>query len=491
MKENHLKRTCRIALLVHIITTIFTLIGLMSQLAMSDLEPIRGIIPLIIVIVVFIADTVYLVISKGNITYIRLLAVTYSIVYCAMLNSGTTNTSYPYMIPFLMVFLISLDKFSVRVGVIGFAISNFLRVVITIATLTEIQNEIELIMIEVIITVLTIVTTIKALGLLTRFFDESLGEVTTVSDKNKAISSKITEVAESIVRDASSMSSDLDTIGESASLLDETMSNIMTGTQNTAEAVTNQTVQTHDIQDIIDDTKKSAETVEGINTDAATALKEGMSVMDSLFEEVEKAKQAGDDLQKAADELRSNTDDVSGITSIIFSISSQTNLLALNASIEAARAGEVGKGFAVVADEIRSLAEQTRKETENITNIIEILTANADTVANCATISSQSANRETEFAQNASKQFEFISEKLGELSEAIRDISSQIASLSSANNEIVDSASTLSATSEEISASSAEASKTSSKNVELVEQFKKSMEGIIAKINDLQKYTQE
>ena len=220
-------------------------------------------------------------------------------------------------IPFLLVFLVSLDKFSVRVGLIGFAISNLVRVIITIATLEEIQNEIELIMIETIITILMIVTVSKALGLLTRFFEESLNEVTTVSDKNRAISGKITEVAESIVEDASSMSDDLDTIGESASLLDETMSNIMTGTQSTAEAITNQTVQTHDIQDIIDDTMRSADAVEGINSEATSALKEGMSVMDSLFEEVEKAKQAGDDLQKAADELRSNTDDVSGITSII------------------------------------------------------------------------------------------------------------------------------------------------------------------------------
>ncbi len=490
MQENHLKRTCKLLFLVHVITTIFTIIGLASQIALSDLAKIRGIIPLIIVIVVFVADTAYLFISKGGVMYIRLLAITYSVVYCAMLNSGNTVTSYPYMIPFLIVFVLTLDNFSVKVGVVGFGISNFIRVILTIATSANVQDDIEIIMIESIISILTIVTVLKGSGLFMRFFEESLEEVTSVSDKNRSITDKITEVAESVVDDANSMSDALKTIGESVELLDETMENIMAGTQHTAEAITNQTTQTHDIQDIIDDTKKSAEVVDGINKEAAEALKEGMSVMESLFEEVEKARKAGDNLQTAADELRSNTEDVSGITSIILSISSQTNLLALNASIEAARAGEVGKGFAVVADEIRNLAEQTRNETENITRIIEILTANADTVADCATISSQSANRETEYTQNASKKFEFIQDKLIELGKAIKEISDFISSLSSSNNEIVDSASTLSATSEEISASSTEAAKASARNVELIAKFKKSMDEIRERITELQKYTQ-
>jgi methyl-accepting chemotaxis protein len=73
---------------------------------------------------------------------------------------------------------------------------------------------------------------------------------------------------------------------------------------------------------------------------------------------------------QAVAELDTSGTDIAEIVKTITSIAEQTNLLALNATIEAARAGSAGKGFAVVADEVKQLAAETATATKDITDKI-------------------------------------------------------------------------------------------------------------------------
>ncbi|MCX7782528.1 MAG: methyl-accepting chemotaxis protein [Meiothermus sp.] len=69
--------------------------------------------------------------------------------------------------------------------------------------------------------------------------------------------------------------------------------------------------------------------------------------------------------------LAQRSTEIESITKVLEDFASQTNLLALNASFEAAGAGVAGRRFAIVADEIRKLAEESARETNRVSSLVQ------------------------------------------------------------------------------------------------------------------------
>lgn len=121
----------------------------------------------------------------------------------------------------------------------------------------------------------------------------------------------------------------------------------------------------------------------------ASASEELSASIREISGQVQKSAAVAGDAVRQAEEvnqrvngLAHSANTIGDVVTLITQIANQTNLLALNATIEAARAGDAGKGFAVVASEVKSLADQTAKATEQISNqVASIQTETQDSVS--------------------------------------------------------------------------------------------------------------
>ena len=157
--------------------------------------------------------------------------------------------------------------------------------------------------------------------------------------------------------------------GATAEILASTTQQVA-GAQEQGSAVA-QTVST--IEEIAQTSDESAARARAVSESARHSEEVGRSGQRAVGEAISAMATVREQVESIASRILALAEQAQAIGDIITTvndISEQTHMLALNASIEASRAGEHGRGFAVVASEVKALADQSKKATAQVRQIL-------------------------------------------------------------------------------------------------------------------------
>jgi len=199
----------------------------------------------------------------------------------------------------------------------------------------------------------------------------------------------------------------------------ENSTRLVQGMEKAESATTQQSSDAEIVRQSMEEMKQSVGDISSSAANAAGAAqvaeKEVEQSLQQINVSVKMSQALSEEIQSASstiDKLASDTQNVTQILNVITSIAEQTNLLALNAAIEAARAGEQGRGFAVVADEVRELASRTAKSTNEIRELLTILTGAANESVGAMNSARDMARDNANSAQETGISIEKISEQI-------------------------------------------------------------------------------
>ena len=288
----------------------------------------------------------------------------------------------------------------------------------------------------------------------------------------------VRRVSEELVTHFDEANKHIATLDQALNTSNLSMQEITTNIESTAFAIQNQSQRCLDIENNTQNAKAQTDIMVQASDNTLQEVARGIEVMDALHSH---AQEVADDNQKtvaAVAELNERTRAVQNILSTITGISTQTHLLALNAMVEAARAGAAGKGFAVVADEIKSLAEQTKTATEDITTILTDLNQDVARVTTSIDHSVQITEEQNRLIEKSKGNFDAIDTEVSQLMNHIRDCKQVIDGITAASVIISDGITELSANSEEVAAAANDGTSVTARAVTDMNQVKATLTNI-------------
>ena len=407
----------------------------------------------------------------GNTVLLLLFAVGNAVIYCRdkatdkLKVAATIEMGIEYLflgvqtdakfITYVLVACIALqlpyyDKKGLKFTEIGLSI---LYIIVTIVQALKGYIVIDVDTICSIWGVLGILFIISRVGYITIIFnDDALGSIAAEHEKEKRILDGVLSISQSIQTESVKSGELIEKLVGVTESVTNSMQEISASANTTAGSIEEQSTMTNSIQDAIGVTGESSKQMVDIAMNSNESIQENIRVMEELRTQSELITNTNHEVTIAMTKLQNKTKEVEEIAGMILNISSQTNLLALNASIEAARAGEAGRGFAVVASQISTLASQTKSATVNITELINHINTELESVRSAVNIVADSNQQNRESTQAVSGNFNHIMEGTDTVVAQAQELMGIVDDLFSANREITENIQTISAITEEVSA---------------------------------------
>ncbi len=423
--------------------------------------------------------------------YVELI--TFTVAYTFVLLTSSSTYIYAYIIPILSGATISSNyKF---IGKICFfiGVANLLEVVMVITSIgdrstAEGSAAVSAAVVQVIVMIFFLIIVVNTSRIKAVYTEQTSGKLAEQADISQKMLEDVLKIGETVKEETENLENLMTDLEKATRFMHSSLIEIGESTQTTAESIQEQTVMTKNIQNSINHTKGLSGNMVEVAKSSEGAIEESVAVLKEMQQQSVIIKGTNEDVAYSMEQLQNKTTEVKNIANIIFQISSQTNLLALNASIESARAGEAGRGFAVVAEQIRQLAEQTRKSTENIAEIIQQLNENANQVAEKVKNSVSATNQQNQLLNIVSGHFEVLDKNIVSLTDNISTMNGMIENLYEANDTIVENISQLSATSEEVTANTEMAAEFSEKNTNNFTKAKELLTEVVSVTKNLDKY---